>query len=99
MICSWLIVSVVSVCVVLGALVLPERVVLSAGHFLQAPHEHGPCLLCGMTRALVALGNGNVPEALALQRWSPFVPVAALASCLAATALLIRRLRRATSRA
>lgn len=95
---SWLIASVLSACVVLAALVLPERVVLSAGLLLQVSHQEGACVLCGMTRALVAIGNGNVSEALALQRGSIAFVVAVLASCVAAAVVLLRRVRGATSR-
>jgi hypothetical protein len=91
LLCSWLIASALSACVILAALILPERVVFSAGRWLQVSHHDGPCMLCGMTRALVALGKGNVADALALQRWSLAVVGGVLASCLLATALLIRR--------
>lgn len=99
LLCSWLIVSALTACAVLATWVLPERLVFSAGHLLQVSHDSGPCFLCGMTRALVAIGKGNVSEALALNRWSLAVLGAILASGLAAAALLLRRVRCATCRA
>jgi hypothetical protein len=96
---SWLLLSLVGACVVLAALVLPEHWVLFAGRTLQAPHEHGACPLCGMTRALVAIGDGNFSRALGLNRWSLVFVGIVLVSGLAAAAALIRRVRSVATRA
>lgn len=67
----WGIVTLAGV-VALGApFVLPEDRVLAAGAALQTPHAPGEtCALCGMTRASLALAQGNIEAALAFNRGS-----------------------------
>lgn len=96
---SWLLVSALSTSAVVAALALPDRWVLLAGRALQTPHEHGACVLCGMTRALVAIGNGSWSQALDLNRWSLVFVGVVLISGLAALAALLRRVRNVMARA
>jgi uncharacterized protein DUF2752 len=90
---SWLLLSALGTCAVVAAFALPEQLVLSAGRALQAPHD-APCVLCGMTRALVALGQGQLTQALAFNRGAIVLVPTVFVSCLSATALLIHRVRR-----
>jgi hypothetical protein len=98
LISSWLIISALSASIFLAALALPERVFLSAGLVLQVPHHDSPCMLCGMTRALVAVANGDLGRALALNRWSIVFLGTVFAGCLSIAALVIRRVRCLASR-
>ena len=77
----WLLLSAVLPLALAAALLLPERSLLSASASLQSAHEQGPCVLCGMTRALLALAHGDLSGALAHQRWSVFALCVAVASC------------------
>jgi hypothetical protein len=87
----WLLVSALLPLAVIAAVLLPEHTLLSASLALQTAHDDGPCALCGMTRAIVALARGDFSAALAHYRWSVFALCVAVASCTWAAVQLARR--------
>ncbi len=67
----WLITSAFLSSVLIAPHLLSEIALLSVSAALQSPHhEHGPCFLCGMTRAFLAISRGDLTEAAAFHRWS-----------------------------
>jgi hypothetical protein len=84
----WLLVSALLPLAVVAAILFPERTLLSASLALQSAHDDGPCVLCGMTRAIVALAAGDLSGALAHNRWSfSALSIAAVSCTLAALQL------------
>ncbi len=68
---AWLVITA-SGLLVLGAFhLLPADALLAlAGRLQLAAHDRDPCVLCGMTRGLLALARGHVEQAIAWNRWS-----------------------------
>jgi hypothetical protein len=68
---SWLIVSASLLLILAAVFIIPDRTVLSWSASVQVPHQDGAaCLLCGMTRAFLALSHGLPGEAMWLNPWS-----------------------------
>jgi len=60
----WLGLSALILAVLAAPYLLPHPGILSAAARLSVPHEGGPCMLCGMTRAFLAISNGEIYEGL-----------------------------------
>ncbi len=67
----WLIVSAILLAVIIAPYFIHESALLTASGFCQLSHQHQEtCLLCGMTRAFIAISQGHFAEAFTLNQWS-----------------------------
>ena len=68
---AWLIVSAVVLAALAMPFVFPEAYILRTSGAFQLPHEETErCLLCGMTRAFLAISRGDLSAAIEANRWS-----------------------------
>tara|TARA_B100001123_G_C14652775_1_gene766323 strand:- start:114 stop:512 length:399 start_codon:yes stop_codon:yes gene_type:complete len=81
---SWLILSLGMACAILSPFFLGEEFILSIAGKLQHGHPQATCPMCGMTRAFIAIANGNPDQAVQLNRGSiPLFAAFAGNTCLA----------------
>lgn len=95
---TWLLVSAALLSVLMAPHLLSESTILSVSGALASPH-HGqePCLLCGMTRAFMAISRGNLAEAVTFHRWSVALYGTLLANQVMAAFFLSSRMRKRSS--
>src|SRR4030066_2199807 len=67
----WLIISAILLTMFIALYLLSESTLLSASGALQlSHHDQEPCLLCGMTRAFIAISRGNLADAVTFNDWA-----------------------------
>jgi hypothetical protein len=67
----WLIISAILMIMFITLYLLPESALLAASGAFQLPHhDQKQCLLCGMTRAFIAISRGNLADAVTFNNWS-----------------------------
>jgi hypothetical protein len=92
---AWLIISAILLSVFIAPYLLSENALLSASGAFQLSHyDQEPCLLCGMTRAFVAISRGNLVEAVTFNDWSVALYGILLANELSAAIFLVSRIRK-----
>ena len=91
----WLVVSAVTLVVVSASCVLPEGGLESVAAACQLPPgDRERCLLCGMTRAFVAISDGDLDRANAFNRGSVGLYGIFVGNGVLAVAFVSRRARR-----
>jgi hypothetical protein len=92
---AWLIISAMLLTMFAAPHLMSESTLLSAsGAFQLSHHEQEPCLLCGMTRAFIAISRGNLAEAVSFNGLSVALYGVLLANELSAAIFLASRIRK-----
>lgn len=95
----WLILSLAALLVVVAPFLLSADTLLSAAGGLSSPHPAGQaCLLCGMTRAFLAISRGDFHQARQWNRGAlPLYGLMAVLPTATAIFLILQRFQRSRS--
>ena len=67
----WLLISAIILLVIIAPYIFSEKAILSMSEKLKSEHPDGKsCSLCGMTRAFIAISEGDFDKALKLNHLS-----------------------------
>ena len=75
-----LVLSAISAAILLFAAFAPPQTIYRVSTMLMMPHPNGEtCILCGMTRAFVALSKGDLASAVQFNAWCVWLALALIA--------------------
>jgi len=66
----WWILSAISIITACSIFILPDEFFMKISCMLSSGHGDGHCILCGMTRASIAISKGDLRQAIYLNKIS-----------------------------